>query len=107
MIRTSELPDAQPALFTICWMTEARLGVRWAAPASPTTVHAVGAQGTEAMVRGRDVTLLAEVVKVAALSAASPWMLTDVAEEPVWSAVNWTQAFTIDAPFGIATPVKR
>ncbi|KKL83740.1 hypothetical protein LCGC14_1971690, partial [marine sediment metagenome] len=36
-------PADQPGRWTISWTIEARFGVRWSGPASPTLVHAAGA----------------------------------------------------------------
>jgi hypothetical protein len=63
------LPLAQPGRPTTCYITAARLGVRWFPPAWP-ALQAAGDHCTEALVRGREETLKLPVAKVAALSAA-------------------------------------
>ena len=71
MMMASAWPLSQPPRLTISWMTLAILGVRCAVSAAPTVGQPVGAQLTNSVVRGREEMLLAAVVKVSALSAAS------------------------------------
>ena len=54
MVKANALLACQPARLTISWMTADRSGVRWSRPASPTVVHAAGAQSTPAAVVARD-----------------------------------------------------
>src|SRR5574341_929156 len=46
MMITRAFPLAHPDPLTISWMTGARFGVRWSAPACPTVAHATGAHAT-------------------------------------------------------------
>ena len=52
--------------------------------------QAAGCQTTEAVVFGRLLTELLDVVNVAGLSAAWPWTFIATAVEVDLSAVNWT-----------------
>jgi hypothetical protein len=107
MMRTSALPLAQPARFTISWMTPARSGVRSAGPATPSVAHDGGDQGTAAPVRGRVETLPEALVKVTAWSLACPSMMSAVGSEVGSSTWNCTYAFRIAAPRGTGIPLKR
>jgi hypothetical protein len=88
MIRARDF-RAQPLRLTISWITGERSGVCWYGPTSPSTPHGAGDHGTEATVRGRDETLKPANVKVAALSAACPWITRFVTSDCFSSAVNW------------------
>ncbi len=58
----SALPWAQPARLTTACTSDARFGVRWAVPASPTTVQSGGVHAMLAAVVARFAMLLAAVV---------------------------------------------
>src|SRR5262245_27393621 len=88
MTSTIARPLTHPGRFTISWMIGEMSGERCAAPASPMLIQGAGTQGTDAAVRGRDETLRLVVVKVPGLSAACPWMVSDVASDPVSSVWN-------------------
>jgi hypothetical protein len=68
----SAFPDLHPGRLMISCRTALRLDVRWLTPASPTTVHGGGVHEAAVVVRSREETLKAAVVKVRALSDASP-----------------------------------
>ena len=80
--------------------------MRWAAPAWPFDQDG-GDQAVVAAVRGRDDTVVEEVVNVAVSSWAMPAIWTDVAPlfEPV--ARNWIHASVIVAPVGTARLSNR
>src|SRR5574341_755575 len=82
MMITRAFPLAHPDPLTISWMTGARFGVRWSAPACPTVAHATGAHATAFAVRLRDETSRLADVNVAALPVACPRMVSDVAVAP-------------------------
>ena len=105
-ITARELPLAQPAWFTISWITVWRSGVRWSPPAAP-DVQLAGDHGTTAAVRPRDETFCVAVVKVAALPLAWPWTCRVRGVVLPAAAVNCTHERTISAPRGTATPRKR
>ncbi|MEX1207139.1 MAG: hypothetical protein WEE36_00830 [Acidimicrobiia bacterium] len=100
------LPGAQSGRDTTSWMTAARSGVRWSAPASPTLVHGGGCQVAVAVVRGR-LEGLALVVYGAAEPEASAPMTRVAGADPVSSTENWIQAPVMVAPVGSGRPVKR
>src|SRR5688572_21348076 len=89
-MNTSGLPLTQPGRSMIAWTTAARLGVRWLGPASPMTDHGGGDQATAAVVRGREEMFEAAAENVAALSASSPWTVSEEALPSVSSVVNCT-----------------
>lgn len=64
------------------------LGVCWLGPASPTVVHAIGFQSTDADDLGREEIFPLVDVNVVALSIASAWILSAVATEVVSSTLN-------------------
>src|SRR5580765_3344408 len=102
----SGFPLAQPLRFTISWMTGTRLGVRWSGPVVP-AVHGTGVHAVQAAVSGRDVTLPAVVVNVAAASAAWPRSTRFVTSDWDSLAANWIHAATMVDPRGTVTPVQR
>src|SRR5919108_1785859 len=63
--------------------------------------------GDRRLVRGREETLNAPVVNVAALSAACALIVKAVASDCASSATNWIYAFVTVAPCGTASPGKR
>src|SRR5262245_35151926 len=91
MISASDF-RAQPDRLTISWITGARSGVRWPAPASPMIDQGTGDHATDATVFGRDDRFWTANVNGAVLSAACPWIVSVVTSDCFSSAVNWTQA---------------
>jgi hypothetical protein len=79
MTITIGLPAAQPGSSMISWITPARSGVRWSAPAAPTLVHGTGDHATEAAVTGRDVMSPLVPLKVAGEPDAWPRITRSVA----------------------------
>ena len=89
-ISASALPPAQPGRDTISCTTDARFGVRWAAPRAPTVGHVAGTHPTAAVVRGRLETFRTAVVNPGESSPACPATVRFVAAEGVSSTWNCT-----------------
>src|ERR671937_724412 len=87
-MKASALPLVQPGRLTTSCTSEARLGVRWSAPAAPSVAHAGGDQEAEALVRARAELLAVAVEKVAALSTASAFSVSVVASDCASSTAN-------------------
>ena len=101
------MPDDHPGRLTSSWITAARDGVRWSAPACPIVDQAAGSHGTEAIVRVHPEMLPLLLRNVGALSIAWPWIKSEVVSDWASSTANWTQALVMVAPCGTATPRKR
>ena len=73
------LPESQPGRLTSSWASWVRSGVRCATPRAPVVDQAGRGEVAAAEVRARDETFLLVIVKVAGLSAACAWILTEAA----------------------------
>ena len=88
IIIAREFPATQFSRSMISWIMALISGDRWSIPATPATGHAAGVQKTVSAVRARDVMSLRVLLKVCALSTASPCIARVVAEELTSSTWN-------------------
>jgi hypothetical protein len=100
-VKPRALPFHQYGRSTTSWITALRSGVRWAVPASPSTVHAGGDHATVADVVGRLVKLRWLGPRTGALSMSLAAMLSVVGSASRSSAVNWSHERTISEPGGM------